>query len=48
MGVFRDAGLPGRSGHREMEKAAAAGQSLKEQGRGYEGLRGAADLGKVK
>lgn len=48
MDVLRHAGPPGRSGHQKREERVAAGRSLKEHGKGYGGLRGAANLGKVK
>lgn len=43
-----DTGAPGRSGHHKREEGMATAWSLKDLGRGYEGLRGAANLGKVK
>lgn len=48
MGALWHAGPPGRSGYQKKEERVASGQSLKEHGRGYEGLRGATNLVKVK
>lgn len=46
MGALRDGGAPERSGHQKRERGSGCWLELK--GRGYEGLRGAANRGKVK
>lgn len=46
MGALRDDGAPERSGHQKGERGSGCWPEFK--GRRYEGLKGAANLGKVK